>query len=102
MNEGKKVIDNRAESRFELEGEGAAAELTYRRRAGRLVLVHTEVPGAMSGHGLGGELVKAAVDRAAAEGLTVVPLCPFARRWLEAHKDSAERVNVDWGEPPDD
>jgi uncharacterized protein len=102
MNVGKKVIDNRAESRFEVDGEGAVAELVYRRRADRLVLVHTEVPDAMSGQGLGGELVRAAVDRAAAEGLTIVPLCSYARRWLETHRETAETVNVDWGEPPDD
>lgn len=102
MNEGERVIDNRAESRFELDGSDSLAELAYRRRANRLILVHTGVPDAMSGQGVGGELVKAAVDRAAAEGLTVVPLCPFARRWLEQHRESAETVNVDWGEPPDD
>jgi uncharacterized protein len=102
MNAGEKVIDNRAESRFEVDLDGALAELIYRRRADRLVLVHTEVPEAMSRQGIGGRLVKAAVDRAAAEGLTVVPLCPFARCWLEHHRESAEQVNVDWGEPPDD
>lgn len=102
MNPGDKVVDNRAESRFELDLDGALAELIYRRRADRLVLVHTEVPAAMSGQGIGGRLVKAAVDRAATEGLTVVPLCPFARRWLERHPESAGQVNVDWGEPPDD
>jgi uncharacterized protein len=102
MNPVDKVIDNRAESRFEVDEDGAAAELIYRRRADRLVLVHTEVPDAISGEGIGGRLVKAAVDRAAAEGLTVVPLCPFARRWLEHHPESARQVNVDWGEPPDD
>jgi predicted GNAT family acetyltransferase len=102
MNEVEKVTDNRAESRFELDGQGALAELLYRRRANRLVLIHTEVPDAMSGRGIGGKLVSAAVDRAAAEGLTVVPLCPFARTWLERHPESADKVNVDWGEPPED
>jgi len=32
----------------------------------------------------------------------VVPLCPFARRWLEQHPEAAATVNVDWGEPPED
>jgi hypothetical protein len=26
-----------------------------------------------------------------------VPLCPFARSWLQRHPDSASRVTVDWG-----
>lgn len=82
--------------------DGAVAELIYRRRADRLVLIHTGVPGNLAGHGIGGRLVQAAVDRAAKERLTVVPLCPFARKWLERHPDAADTVNVDWGAPPDD
>jgi uncharacterized protein len=102
MNADERVTDNRAESRFEATVDGAVAELIYRRRANRLVLIHTEVPEKLEGHGLGGSLVKAAVDRAVSEGLTVVPLCPFARSWLERHPETAATVNVDWGEPPDD
>jgi uncharacterized protein len=102
MNADERVTDNRAESRFEVTVDGAVAELIYRRRANRLVLIHTEVPEKLEGHGLGGSLVKAAVDRAVGEGLTVVPLCPFARAWLERHPETAATVNVDWGEPPDD
>jgi predicted GNAT family acetyltransferase len=102
MNEDERVTDNRAGSRFELQAGGAVAELMYRRRADRLVLVHTEVPDSIGGHGIGGRLVQAAVDRALSEGLTVVPLCPFARSWLERHPETASAVNVDWGEPPED
>jgi predicted GNAT family acetyltransferase len=102
MNADERVTDNRAESRFEVTVDGAVAELIYRRRANRLVLIHTEVPKQLERHGLGGALVKAAVDRAVSEGLTVVPLCPFARSWLERHPETAATVNVDWGEPPDD
>lgn len=102
MNADERITDNQAESRFELAEQDGLAELIYRRRANRLVLVHTGVPSKLEGHGIGGRLVKAAVGRAAAEGLTVVPLCPFARDWLERHPDTAGTVNVDWGEPPED
>ena len=94
--------DNQGESRFELRDDGHLAELVYRRRADRLVLVHTEVPEELGGRGIGGLLVQAALDRAVAEGLTIVPLCPFARSWLERHPDAASTVTVDWGPPPDD
>ena len=102
MNEGERVIDNRSESRFELATGGTVAVLAYRRRADRLVLVHTEVPEALGGRGIAGLLVQAAVDRASGEGLTVVPLCPFARTWLERHPQAASGISVDWGPPPDD
>jgi predicted GNAT family acetyltransferase len=92
------VTDNTEQSRFELRTDGALAELTYRLRAGRLVLVHTGVPAELGGHGVGGLLVQAALAKAEAEGLTIVPLCPFARSWLERHPDTAAGVVVDWSD----
>jgi uncharacterized protein len=92
------VTDNQAASRFELAADGRVAELVYRRNGKRLVLIHTEVPPELGGRGFGGLLVAAAVDRAAREGFTVVPLCPFAHTWLQRHADQAGRVAVDWGD----
>jgi uncharacterized protein len=100
MSDAAPVADNQAESRFELWADGRLAELLYRRNGDRLVLIHTEVPEELEGRGLGGTLVAAAVDRAAREGLTVVPLCPFARGWLQRHPDVASRAAIDWGQAP--
>jgi uncharacterized protein len=97
VNDPQPVTDNQAESRFELRVDGRLAELLYRRNGNRLVLIHTEVPVELEGRGLGGTLVRAAIDRAVREGMTVVPLCPFARSWLERHPDVAGRVAIDWG-----
>jgi uncharacterized protein len=91
------ITDNTEASRFEIVADGHVAELLYRRRGDRLVLLHTEVPVELEGRGIGGSLVAAAVDRAVRENLTVVPLCPFARDWLERHPDVATRVTIDWG-----
>ena len=82
-------------SRFLLEIDGHEAELVYRLDGDRLVLVHTGVPDELGGQGLGGVLVRAALDRAEAEGLTIVPECPFARSWLDKHPDEAARVTID-------
>jgi len=90
------VTDNKDDSQLEIRTAGQLAELTYRTRPGRLILVHTEVPEPLSGRGLGGELVQAALSKAVAEGMTVVPLCPFARSWLERHPDEAAKVPIDW------
>ena len=90
------VTDNQAESRFEIRAGGHVAELIYHRHGDRLALIHTEVPEELESHGIGGRLVAAAVDRAAREGLTIVPFCPFARGWLERHPDVAGRVTIDW------
>jgi predicted GNAT family acetyltransferase len=90
------VTDNTAENRLELTRDGETAELVYRVNGERLVLVHTEVPESLAGHGIGGLLVRAAVARAARDGMTIVPVCPYARQWLEKHPDVVGDVTVDW------
>ncbi len=95
------VVDEPAESRFVVHQDGRTAELVYHRNGRRFVLVHTGVPRELGGHGIGGRLVRAAVERAAREQLELVPRCPFARRWLEEHPDVAGTVAVDWTDPPD-
>jgi uncharacterized protein len=97
VSDAQPVTDNQAGSRFEVAADGYLAELAYRRNGSRLVLIHTEVPPELAGRGIGGRLVAAAVDRAAHEGLTVVPLCPFARGWLERHPGTAGQAAIDWG-----
>lgn len=97
VSDAPQVTDNQAQSRFELDTDGHVAELMYRRNGKRLVIIHTDVPAELEGRGIGGQLVTAAIDRAAREGLTVVPLCPFARSWLERHADQSARVPIDWG-----
>ena len=89
------IVNNEAARRFETTIDGHTAELTYRHHGDRLVLVHTEVPDDLEGMGVGGALVKAAIDFAAEHDLTVAPLCPFARSWLERHPDDAKRVPIE-------
>jgi predicted GNAT family acetyltransferase len=101
MDDEPRVVDNEREHRFELRVDGHLAELVYRRNGQRLVLVHTEVPDALEGRGLGGRLVTAAIERAERDGLTIVPLCPFARSWLERHPEVAARVKIDWRRDPE-
>jgi uncharacterized protein (DUF427 family) len=83
-------------SRFTVEVDGHEAELVYERRGDRLILIHTGVPEALEGRGIGGQLVRAAIDDAVANNLIVVPLCPFAREWLRRHPDDAARVRIEW------
>ena len=76
------VIDNRAQSRFEINTDGATAFLAYERTDTSLALIHTEVPPALRGRHLGDALVDFGVADAHAEGVKLIVICPFARAYL--------------------
>lgn len=82
--------------RFQLEADGATARLLYRLEPHRLVLEHTIVPDALSGRGIGGQLVQAALDRARRDRLSVVPECEFASAWLRRHPEAASGLRLEW------
>lgn len=100
MNDTPDVVDEPDHHRFRATEDGVDAQLVYRTENQHLVLVHTEVPDALGGRGVGGRLVRAAVERAKRTGETVVPWCPFARRWLREHADVAAEITIDWSRPP--
>jgi len=94
------VVDATDENRFVVRGDGAEAELVYRIESDRLELIHTGVPEEWGGRGIGGRLVRAALQRARSEHLTVVPWCPFASRWIRDHPDETAGLLIDWAAPP--
>jgi predicted GNAT family acetyltransferase len=57
--------------------------------------MHTRVPGELEGQGYGGALAKAALDYARANGLKVIPTCPFVSAYLRRHKEYADLVQRD-------
>ena len=94
------VVDAGGESRLVLREGGEVAQLLYEVDGDRLLLIHTEVPESLGGRGIGARLVRAAVEKAIAQGLTIVPWCPFARRWLGEHPDVAAGAAIDWKAVP--
>lgn len=84
------VRDNPARQRFELDAEGHVAFSEYRRSAGILTIMHTEVPPALNGKGIGSRLVRGLLERARAEGAKVRPLCPFVRAYIQKHPEYAD------------
>jgi predicted GNAT family acetyltransferase len=87
---------NAEEERWQVSRGADEAFLSYSRHGDLLYLTHTEVPSAFRGEGLGVKLVRAAMDYARDEKLTVVPFCPFARAYLERHRTDYEGL-VRWG-----
>jgi len=81
------VHDNPARNRFELDLDGHTAFATYRRDGGVLAILHTEVPKALNGRGIGSQLVRGLLEIARAEGLKIKPLCPFVVAYMDKHPE---------------
>lgn len=87
------VTDNTAEHRFELEVPGGVAFATYRRAPGVVTILHTEVPQALSGKGLGSELAKGLLDSIRAGGEKVIPHCKFIAAFIGKHPEYRDLVS---------
>jgi hypothetical protein len=87
------VTDNAAASRFEMASGGAVAFVEYERTGGgRIALLHTEVPEALSGQGVGSKLVRGVLDTLRAQGSRVVPRCEFVAAYVERHPEYRDMV----------
>ena len=84
------VINQEAEHRFELHADGKIAFLTYHRHLNQLVLIHTEVPKALEGRGIGGKLAKTALEFARQQKMKVVAKCPFVAEYMRRHPEYAD------------
>ena len=83
------VRHNEAASRYELDTPHGLAVAAYREQGDSRVFTHTEVPPADEGHGLGAELVCAALDDTKAHGLKIVPACSFVVSYVRRHPEYA-------------
>ncbi len=82
------VTHNEAKGQFEITQENNTAFLQYRRTHEHISLIHTEVPEALRGKGLGNQLVRAALDYAHFNQLKIVPVCPFVNTYLQKHPEA--------------
>jgi uncharacterized protein len=79
------VRNNTAQNRFELDVDGHQAVAYYRMTPGVITFIHTEVPQELSGRGIGTKLIRGALDMVRAQGLKVVPQCPFVSAFMGKH-----------------
>jgi predicted GNAT family acetyltransferase len=83
------VSDNPASHRFELAIDGHVATSHYELKNGVIAFMHTEVPEALGGRGIGSQLIRGALDQVRTRGLKVVALCPFVKGFIDKHPDYA-------------
>ncbi len=81
------VKDNRELQRLELPVDGQMVFANYRRQPGRLMITHVETPEALRGGGLAAQLMQGVMQSARAEGVKVLPLCSYARAYLQRHPE---------------
>ncbi len=85
-----KVINNEAESRYELTAGGATALAVYSLSGDTITFTHTEVPEELEGQGVGSRLVGGALEDVRRRGLKAVPVCSFVRHYVETHPETAD------------
>lgn len=86
------VIDNPAQQRFEAHVGPYLAVAEYQRHGTTIVFTHTEVPVLIEGHGIAGQLARAALEQARTEGLTIIPRCPYIAAYIRRHPEYAALV----------
>ena len=87
------ITDNAEQGRYEIRVDGDLAGFAeYERGEGAVVFTHTEVDSAFEGKGVGSALARGALDDVRAKGRSVVPLCPFIKKWIGRHPDYQDLV----------
>lgn len=80
--------DAGSKGRYVMVVDGVEAEMTYSRVSDSMIIIdHTEVPAALRGRRVGEQLVLQAVEDARRGGVSIVPLCPFAKAQIARHPE---------------
>ena len=87
------VVDNPGQSRFELSLPEGMAISAYRLDGERVVLIHTEVPQALSGQGVGSRLARGVFELIRKSGRKVVLRCSFMKAWSARHPEYDDIVD---------
>ncbi|MGH9214002.1 MAG: GNAT family N-acetyltransferase [Acidimicrobiales bacterium] len=82
------VRDANERRRYEIFADGKLAGFAeYQDIDDTRVFTHTEIDEAYEGRGLGGILVRAALDDADTTARSIVALCPFVRHTVDEHPE---------------
>jgi predicted GNAT family acetyltransferase len=89
---GKPSPQQVTSGRLEIERQGHVAYLEYTLAGRILQLIHSEVPEALRGQGLGSELAHSALEWAREQGLKVDVICPSVAEYLKKHPEYSDLV----------
>lgn len=89
------VQHNDEQVRYEAVLDGRLiGQLDYRIDGDRIVMFHTEVDRRHGGQGIAGRLAEAALQRARADGLQVVPSCSYIGDYIARHPEHRPLVSA--------
>jgi predicted GNAT family acetyltransferase len=76
---------------FITEEDHELAEMVYQWDGDkRIIIDHTEVDPSLEGKGIGKALVARAVEFAREKGITILPICPYAKKVMERTPEYAD------------
>ena len=81
------LVNNELSRQFEIVVEQVKAKIEYDLQKDRMFLVHTEVPPALAGKGVGNALVEKTLHYLDENNLKLVPLCPFVAAYVKKHPE---------------
>ena len=90
------VLHDQDNHRFTVTHEGLTAELNYRLAGDEMIITHIGVPRQLEGRGIGSLLAKTGLDYARQEEMGVVPICSFARRYIDRNPEYEPLIRKSW------
>ena len=90
------IQKNPEQSRYELVVDDTVAGVVeYVEKDDYIELTHTEVDPSHEGEGLGSQLAGAVLDSLRNDNRSVLPSCPFIKKYLQRHSEYVELVPAD-------
>src|ERR1700692_1943376 len=87
------VTDEPDSERFEIRADGEPAGFVqYQLHDREIAFTHTETDNRFRGQGVGGYLIRSALEAARQRNLAVLPSSPFVTRWRIEHPQYADLV----------
>lgn len=81
------IRNNEAEGAIELIEEGAVCKLIYELEGNQFQILAVNVPSEVGGRGIAAKLVKHALEYAKVEGFKVLPVCSYAKAYMDRHDE---------------
>ncbi len=88
------IVDDPDRQRYESRSGGTTAHFEYTRAPRSVTLIHTIVPGALAGQGIGSRLAKFALDDARSRGIKVIVKCSFIEAYVKKHPQYLDLMAV--------